>query len=124
MWVASARGRGLVSSGDILLLHARSNWSATRIDQATDTLGHDLIHDARATLGRLGINRDLTHLHREARMWRYSRCITPNPEPFLRLARPSPLLIAGDGFGACPRVEGAWLSGRAAAIAIRDATST
>ena len=124
MWVASARGRGLVSSGDILLLHARGEWSTARINQDKETLGQELIRDARDTLHRLGINGDLTQLHHQARLWRYSRCVTSIPEPFLHLTGPSPLLMAGDGFGDCPRVEGAWLSGRAAAIAIRDAAST
>jgi predicted NAD/FAD-dependent oxidoreductase len=44
MWVASARGRGLVSSGDILLLHARGDWSTARINQDVATLGQELLH--------------------------------------------------------------------------------
>jgi renalase len=122
LWMASARGRGLISTGDILLLHARGDWSTARIEHTSENLSRDLIRESLDTFSRLGINHDLTHLPNEARMWRYSRCVNAIPEPFLRFDHPMPLLFAGDGFGACPRVEGAWLSGRAAAIALRDAT--
>jgi predicted NAD/FAD-dependent oxidoreductase len=49
-------------------------------------------------------------LHR----WRYAQPIELHPAPFLRVAGEAPLLFAGDAFDG-PRVEGAALSGMAAA---------
>jgi len=49
-------------------------------------------------------------LHR----WRYSQPGAACAEPFLYTAEPRPLAFAGDGFGG-PRIEGAFLSGMAAA---------
>lgn len=119
-WIASANGRGEVLHGDLLLLHARGDWSAAHQDHSIALLAEELLAAATPTLKRLGITRDLSRCHAEARLWRYSRCITPMTAPYLRVAGGPPLLIAGDGFGDCPRVEGAWLSGRAAGIATRD----
>lgn len=119
-WVASANGRGEVLHGDLLLLHARGDWSAAHQDHTTAALAQELLADAGPTLKRLGITRDLSRLHAEARLWRYSRCVAPCTAPFLHTVGTPPLVIAGDGFGDCPRVEGAWLSGRRAALALRD----
>lgn len=116
-WIASANGRGEVVQGDLLLLHASGGWSAAHQDHPTAQLAEELLADATPTLKRLGIIRDLSRCHAEARLWRYSRCITPITAPYLRVTGGPPLLIAGDGFGDCPRVEGAWLSGRSAALA-------
>ncbi len=117
-WVASAQGRGDVLQGDLLLLHARGDWSAAHQDHTSSQLADELLADATPTLRRLGITRDLSRCNREGRLWRYSRCVTPCSAPWLRVANAPPLFLAGDGFGDCPRVEGAWLSGRAAAQAI------
>jgi len=51
-----------------------------------------------------------TTLHR----WRYAQPIELHPERFLRVGGDAPLLFAGDAFHG-PRVEGAALSGMAAA---------
>ena len=134
-WIASARGRGEITDGDLLLLHARSDWSTAHHAHAPATLAKILLTAAVPTLQRLGITQDLSHCSAEARLWRYSRCTTPHRDPYVRVDVVAPvastpthtsplkplLVIAGDGFGSCPRVEGAWLSGRAAAQFIRDA---
>ncbi len=51
---------------------------------------------------------------REAQLkrWRYSRPLVTHSERYLDAKTPMPLLFAGDAFGG-PRVEGAYLSGRA-----------
>jgi hypothetical protein len=49
--------------------------------------------------------------------WRYSRPVVAHPEACLFTQEPALLAFAGDAFGT-PRVEGAFLSGRAAAQAL------
>jgi renalase len=122
-WIASANGRGEILHGDLLLLHARGDWSAAHQDHSTATLAEEMLADATPTLKRLGITRDLSRCNAEARLWRYSRCVVPCAAPHLTVANVPSLMIAGDGFGNCPRVEGAWLSGRSAALAILDSAS-
>ncbi|MEJ7820622.1 MAG: hypothetical protein WKF44_10000, partial [Rubrobacteraceae bacterium] len=51
-----------------------------------------------------------TSLHR----WRYSWVTESHPEPYLATPDGPPLVFCGDGFGQ-PKVEGAALSGLAAA---------
>ena len=51
----------------------------------------------------------------QVKRWRYSGPVQAHPEPALTIAtRPGPLVLAGDGFGGS-KVEGAFLSGLAAA---------
>lgn len=63
---------------------------------------------------------DVQIRHAQIRRWRYAGPVTPSPEPCLLAAsRPGPLIFAGDAFGGA-KVEGAFLSGRAAAQSIID----
>jgi predicted NAD/FAD-dependent oxidoreductase len=50
----------------------------------------------------------------QAHRWRYSQPRTPHAEACLLVESPAPLVFAGDAFGQ-PRLEGAFLSGLAAA---------
>jgi predicted NAD/FAD-dependent oxidoreductase len=50
----------------------------------------------------------------QVQRWRYSEPPMPSTERFKFLKSPAPIAVAGDAFGG-PRVEGAFLSGRAAA---------
>ncbi len=60
----------------------------------------------------------------QVKRWRYSGPLTPYPEPCLTVAnRPGPLVLAGDGFGPS-KVEGAFLSGAAAAAQIVSSFSS
>ena len=59
----------------------------------------------------------------QIKKWRYSGPVVPWPERCLMLREdPAPLVMAGDAFGG-PKVEGAFLSGRAAGIAVADLLS-
>jgi len=54
----------------------------------------------------------------QVKRWRYAGPVEPRPEPCLVVAEsPGPLVIAGDGFAGA-KVEGAFLSGLAAAEAV------
>ena len=66
-----------------------------------------------AVLARAGVQ-GLSHAV-ELKKWKYSLPLVTVAEAAIRIAAPLPLLLAGDAFGDRPRVEGAWLSGCAAA---------
>lgn len=54
----------------------------------------------------------------QVKRWRYAGPVEPRPEPCLLVAQtPGPLVVAGDGFAGA-KVEGAFLSGLAAADAV------
>jgi len=64
-------------------------------------------------LREAGVEAQATYLHR----WKFAKATVVHPEPCYRQPNGPPLAFAGDGFAA-PRVEGAVLSGWAAAHAI------
>jgi predicted NAD/FAD-dependent oxidoreductase len=109
-WISDNRRKG-ISEAPALTIHAGPQWSREHYDlseaEATDKLllfasqrlGHDLRRRAAAT---------------SLQRWRYSWVKEPHPEPCLVAQWDPPLLFAGDGFGS-PKVEGAALSGLAAA---------
>jgi hypothetical protein len=118
-WIASQRRKGLRQRGEGLVLHFRGRWSAERCHlDPLDPL--DLLRQLREAaappLGLLGVA--MPGATAVARVWRHSLATVTVPEPCLRLDPGAPLLLAGDAFGATPRMEGAWLSGRAAAAAL------
>ncbi len=68
---------------------------------------------------RLGSARIIEH---QVKKWRYAGPVEPWPDRCLTLASsPGPLVLAGDAFGG-PKVEGAYLSGLAAADAVLAAS--
>ncbi len=109
-WIGDNRRKG-ISEAPAVTVHAGPEWSRshleddeshvvdTMISLAGDHLGIDL---ARAVVA--------TSLAR----WRYSWVTNPHPEPCLVASDDPPLLFCGDAYGQ-PKVEGAALSGLAAA---------
>lgn len=107
-WVGDNRAKG-TSSVPVVTLHTTAAVAAARWDDDRDALTADLMAAAGPWLGGSRVV-DL-RLHR----WRYATPVRPWPERFLEVAPGA--FLAGDAFGG-PRVEGAYLSGRAVAAAV------
>jgi renalase len=104
-----------VSAAPALTFHAHPGWSLAWWDRPPDETHEELRRLARPWLGRATI------VESQLKRWRFATPRTIWPEPCWSAADAAgPLVLAGDAF-AGPRVEGAALSGLAAAAALRDA---
>jgi renalase len=108
-WVADNHRKG-VSAEPAVTLHATPDFSREYWDRDRGESGHILLQAAADWLSA-GIKTFQVH------GWRFSKPLRVEPERCLRLNDSPPLILAGDAF-AGPRVEGAALSGWAAANAI------
>ena len=108
-WIGDNMAKG-VSPVPALTLHTSSEVAAARWEQEDDVLTTDLLRAAAPWLG--GAEVIDAHLQR----WRYATPVEPHPQTCLVRAEGG-LVFAGDGYGG-PRIEGAFLSGRAAAEAV------
>ena len=88
-------------------IHASPEFTRQHYDEDRELVGQKLIEAARPWLGANAIS---CQVHR----WRYSIPTVMHPDPYLVLSASPMALVAGDAF-AGPRVEGAALSGLAAA---------
>jgi len=104
-WVGDNVAKG-VSELPALTLHTTATVAAARWDDASMGLTADLIAAAGPWLGDAGVVD--ARLHR----WRYATPSGPHLERCMEVA--PGIVLAGDAFGG-PRVEGAYLSGLAAA---------
>ncbi len=111
-WVGDNMAKG-VSTVPAVTLHTRADLAASRWGEDQDALYADLLLAAAPWLG--GANITDVRMHR----WRYATPVELQPEPCLVKADGC-LVFAGDAFGG-PRLEGAFLSGRAAADAVMRA---
>jgi predicted NAD/FAD-dependent oxidoreductase len=110
-WIASDGGkRRQASPFPVLVGHATPAFARARLEDPPEPVEEAMRLAVADVVGSDAPPR-WSRLHR----WRYALAETPAPDRFLRLA--PGLIAAGDGFGA-GRVEGAFLSGRAAAEAI------
>ena len=96
----------------VLVAHATATFSRDHFDAPRDEVAATIAAAVRDVTGPTG-RPTWQRLHR----WRYALAETTAPTPTLRLA--AGLHAAGDGFGG-GRVEGAFLSGLAAADAVLD----
>lgn len=105
-WIADNRRKGVSPRAEAVTIHGSASFSRERFE---DPEAARLLWEAAGAWleGPLPLH----ELHR----WRYSRAVGTHPERYLRLA--DGLLLAGDCFGGA-RVEGAALSGLAAAEAL------
>jgi hypothetical protein len=99
-----------ISAVPAVTFHARADWSLERWDRPRDEVHAELIERARPWLG------GATIVDSQVKRWRFATPKHVWPERCWR-ASDSPLVLAGDAF-AGPRVEGAALSGLAAATAL------
>jgi renalase len=109
-WVADNQRKG-VSPVPAVTIHAGPQFSATYYDAPEPEVSHLLLASLQPWLGAANVL--ASQLHR----WRYSKPIQLYPDACLYVSSPPPLALAGDAF-AGPRVEGAVLSGLAAAEAL------
>jgi len=107
-WVGDNRAKG-ASESHAVTLHTTAALAAERFDDDPAALADELLAAAGPWLGGSGATD--VRLQR----WRYATPLAPWPERCLAVA--PGLVLAGDAFGG-PRVEGAYLSGRAAADAL------
>lgn len=109
-WIADNSMKGVTARPGSLTLHATAAFSLDHWDELDELCAAQMITAASPWLGARVLE---WQLHR----WRYSRPVRPLADPCLFTAAPAPLAVAGDAFGG-PRVEGAFLSGLAAAHAL------
>jgi renalase len=105
-WIADNRQKGL-SEVTAVTIHTGPIFSREHWHEEDEKVSSLLLAAARPWIGP-----DIVTL--ELHRWLYSRPINPHPDPYFRLPTPAPFILAGDAF-AGPRVEGAALSGLAAA---------
>ena len=108
-WMADNQRKG-ISATPAVTLHASAAFSQERWDEDRQASGRELLEAAAAWLGS-----EVTAF--QVHGWRYSKPLQVQQGPCLILSRSPPLVLAGDAFGGA-RVEGAALSGWAAADAL------
>ncbi|CAN5704529.1 hypothetical protein BH24ACT22_BH24ACT22_00410 [soil metagenome] len=109
-WIGDNHRKG-ISEVPGITIHAGPQWSREHFD-APDKEVVELILELAGD--HLGSNVAPRVIETSIARWSYSWVTTPHPEPSLVASEVPPLLFAGDGFGQ-PKVEGAALSGLAAA---------
>ncbi|MEQ9363787.1 MAG: NAD(P)-binding protein [Leptospirales bacterium] len=115
-WLADNRRKGVLPEFRALTVHATADFSAAELESDPRRV-YDLLTESCPILR--GARPREWRLHR----WLYSeprRTTNKRPEPaFYTVSRKPPLLLAGDAYGG-GRVEGAAISGLAAANALRE----
>ena len=109
-WIGDNATKG-ISDRPALTIHGGPRWSRDHYDEGEADVTRALLRLAGESLGaELAASTVETSLAR----WRYSWVTSSHEEPFLVASEDPPLVFCGDGFGQ-PKVEGAALSGLAAA---------
>lgn len=109
-WIADNHRKG-ISEAPGITIHAGPGWSRSHFDDDEAGISHALISLAG---DRLGIDLAPRVVETSLTRWGYSWVTSPHPEPCLAASEDPPLILCGDAFGQ-PKVEGASLSGLAAA---------
>jgi len=95
------------SASPVVTLHSTSNFAASRFGEPISTVTAELLHAARPFLQGASI------LETQLQRWRYATPVESFPERTFA-TQGGRIILAGDAFGG-PRIEGAFLSGMAAA---------
>jgi predicted NAD/FAD-dependent oxidoreductase len=111
-WLGDNTQKGISPKVTAVTIHASADFSHQNFEMNSEQIAESLIKAAKPWLG--GGIQDW-QLHK----WRYSKPMYTYPERFLKIPGYPSLIFAGDAFGG-PRVEGAALSGVAAAIRILE----
>ena len=109
-WIGDNHRKGISPDAHAITIHGGPQFSQANWSAEAAVIAALLMNAAEPWLGSAVRAWDLQR-------WRYSLPLTPLPERFLALADAPPLFFAGDAFGG-PRIEGAALSGLAAAAAL------
>ena len=112
-WLADNARKGITEGPGAVTIHATAAFTRSHYDDPAERVAGLMWEAAQGWLGGSGVRE--WQLHR----WRYSMAETREAEPCLATSEPGPLVLAGDGFG-FPGVEGAFLSGFAAAMALTE----
>ena len=115
-WIADNTQKGVSNGAAALTVHARADFSRDYLEAPQEDAARLLLEAAGPWLGG-----EITawQLHR----WRYSRPVEAGQRPACLFSRQPALAIAGDAFGGS-RLEGAFLSGLAAAEMIAELGSS
>ncbi|HLL38263.1 MAG TPA: FAD-dependent oxidoreductase [Rubrobacteraceae bacterium] len=105
-WVADNRRKG-ISEASAVTIHAAPEWSREQMREDDEKIVALLLEEAKDYIGT-GVR--ATAVYR----WEYSMPNSPHEELVIYVEGPPPLVFCGDGY-AGPKVEGAVLSGLAAA---------
>lgn len=108
-WLADNRRKGTSSQGGpAITIHAGPQFTRDTWDVDAETVAADLLRAAQPYLG------DVSPISYQLHRWRYSKPQHQHPDRCVVVDGPPRVVFAGDAFGE-PRVEGAALSGLAAA---------
>ncbi len=105
-WVADNLQKG-ISDVPAVTIHAGPEWSREHLHSDDEAISRLLLEEAK---DYVGTNIETTAVYR----WRYSQPVGIHEERFVYIEGPPPLVFCGDAYGG-PKVEGAVLSGLAAA---------
>jgi len=109
-WLADNTRKGISAGPAALTIHARADFTLEHFEAPKELVAELLLEAAHPWLGSAPTT---WQLHR----WRYSKPLPADVPICLFTSKPAPLAMAGDAF-AGGRVEGAFLSGLAAAEAL------
>jgi predicted NAD/FAD-dependent oxidoreductase len=112
-WVSDNQKKG-ISEVPAVTIHAGPEWSREHVRSDDDTVVRLLLEEAK---GYVRTKVKATAVYR----WKYSMPLEPYEEAFVYVEGPPPLIFCGDAF-AGPKVEGATLSGLAAAEKLLQST--